>query len=57
MDKDTFRIDWDLHEFGPRQADSAAVAQRSSARLDFARALALGDIPANAPRIDEEKAA
>jgi len=60
MDKDFFRIEWDLHEFGPKPAYDPSLAQRASPspRLAFARALAFGDIPANAPRIDDaEKAA
>jgi hypothetical protein len=55
MDKDTFRIEWDLHELGPRPAYETPL--HTSARLDFARALALGDVPANAPQIDDEEQA
>lgn len=52
-----FRIEWDLNELGPRPQPAVARPRASSPRLDFARALATGDIPANAPRIDSEKAA
>lgn len=51
-----FHIEWDLHELGPKPQPTPAP-RASSARLDFARALATGDIPANAPRIEPEKAA
>jgi len=54
-----FRIEWDLHEFGPKPAPEPAAVRppTTSARLDFARALASGDVPANAPQIKEDKAA
>ncbi len=58
-DNNAFRIEWDLRELGPKPApEPAAVRQPTpSARLDFARALASGDVPANAPQIEEDKAA
>jgi hypothetical protein len=51
---DAFHIDWDLHELGPREQPTLV---RQLSRADFARALAEGDLPANAQLIDEEKAA
>ena len=54
-----FRIEWDLHEFGDRPARQPRPLHgpRDPDRLAFARALATGDVPANAPQIDQEKAA
>lgn len=54
-----YRIEWDLHEFGERPAPQPRLLHgpRDPARLAFARALATGDVPANAPQIDSEKAA
>jgi hypothetical protein len=52
-----FRIEWDLHELGPKPRQAVTQPRASNPRLDFARALATGDIPANAPRIEPEKAA
>ena len=51
---DALQIDWDLHELGPRERP---VVVRHLSRADFAKALAEGDLPANAELIDEEKAA
>lgn len=51
---DEFRIEWDLHELGPRQQPTLV---RQLSRGDFARALAAGDVPANAELVDEEEAA
>jgi hypothetical protein len=51
-----FRIEWDLHEFGPRAAYQLQ-GPSDPKRLAFARALAAGDIPANAngPRVDDDQ--
>jgi len=59
MDTKEFRIEWDLHELGPKPAQAPAALRQPvpSARLDFARALASGEVPANAPQIDEDQAA
>jgi hypothetical protein len=51
---DAFHIEWDLHELGPREHPTLV---RQMSRADFARALAAGDLPANAELVDEEKAA
>jgi hypothetical protein len=51
---DALQIDWDLHELGPRERPTVV---RHLSRADFAKALAEGDLPANAELIDEEKAA
>ena len=51
---DEFRIEWDLHELGDRPHPTLV---RQLSRADFARALAAGDLPANAELVDEEKAA
>jgi len=54
-----FRIEWDLREFGERRAAPPRPLHgpRDPSRLAFARALATGDVPANAPPIDHEQAA
>jgi hypothetical protein len=59
MDKDFFRIEWNLREFGPKPAYDTSQPPHAapSPRLAFARALAVGDIPANAPRLDDEEKA
>lgn len=53
-DDEAFRIEWDLHELGPRVQPTRV---RQLSRADFARALAGGELPANAELVDEEKAA
>ena len=62
-----FRIEWDLHELGPRAAQEQPVYRDISAtldfsRLDYGRAVAAGYLPAsafapaNAARFDHEAA-
>ncbi len=51
---DAFDIYWDLRELGPREHPTLV---RQLSRADFARALAEGDVPANAELVDEQKAA
>ena len=53
-DDDTFRIEWDLHELGPRPHPTLV---RQLSRGEFAKALAAGDLPANAERVDDEEQA
>jgi len=53
-DDEAFRIEWDLHELGPRE-QPAQVRQLS--RAEFARALAAGDLPANAQLVDDQEKA
>lgn len=55
--RNEFRIEWDLHEFGERRVRQPLHGPRDPAKLAFARALATGDVPANAPQIEQEKAA
>jgi hypothetical protein len=60
MKQDNFHIAWDLHELGPKPAPDKRPALHGPtdrAQRDFARALATGDIPANAPRLAEDEAA
>lgn len=54
-----FRIEWNLREFGERPPAQPRPLHgpRDPAKLAFARALATGDVPANAPQIRREKAA
>ena len=52
--EDAFHIDWDLHELGPR--DRPTVVRQLS-RADFAKALAEGDLPANAEFVDDQEKA
>lgn len=64
--RDDFRIDWDLHEFGPKpalepQPEPAPVyrdihSQLDFSRLDYGRAVAAGYVPANEQRFDDEAA-
>ena len=54
-----FRIDWDLHEFGPRETQPAAhIAHgpKDPVKLLFAIAVAHGDVPANTPTIKDKAA-
>jgi len=52
--KDALHIEWDLPELGPR--DRPAIVRQLS-RADFARALAEGDVPANAELVDDQEKA
>jgi hypothetical protein len=58
-----FRIEWDLHELGERPAPRLQAVPQDRAHIPrelLARALASGEVPANAPQLldeDEEKAA
>jgi hypothetical protein len=58
-DRNEFRIEWDLHEFGerPPQQSRPLHGPRDPAKLAFARALATGDVPANASHLQRDKAA
>jgi hypothetical protein len=58
-DRTEFQIEWDLREFGERPAlqPRALHGPRDPGRLAFARALATGDVPANAPQIEQDEAA
>lgn len=48
--EDTFRIEWDLHELGDKPAPLPNLKGPSDpTRLAWARALASGDLPADAP--------
>ena len=54
-----FRIDWDLHELGPRpqaQAQHLAHGPKDPRKLLFALAVAHGDVPANTPNFEDEAA-
>ncbi len=51
---DALQIDWDLHELGPRERPT--VVRRLS-RADFAKALAEGELPANAELVDDQEKA
>lgn len=59
QDRNEFRIEWDLREFGERPAPQPRPLHgpRDPARLAFARALATGDVPANAPQVERDRAA
>lgn len=52
-----FSIEWDLHELGNKLHLPRLHGPRDPARAAFALALATGDVPANAPIIDEDKEA
>jgi hypothetical protein len=63
---DAFRIEWDLHELGSKQATEPLAerpiyrdlsAQLDFSRLDYARALAAGYVPANQRDVHEDEAA
>ena len=70
MANDSFRIEWDLHELGPKSAAEAlpppAYRDISTmldfSRLDYGRAVAAGYVPAsqlvaaNGQRFDDEAA-
>jgi hypothetical protein len=58
-ERNGYRIEWDLHEFGERPAAQprALHGPKDPERLAFARALAAGDVPANAPQMKQERAA
>lgn len=58
-DRSEFRIEWDLREFGDRPVPPSHPLHgpRDPVRLAFARALATGDVPANAAQIEREQAA
>jgi hypothetical protein len=47
-DDNEFRIDWDLHELGPREAPHVAHGPKDPVKLAFALAVATGTVPANA---------
>ena len=54
-----WRIDWDLHEFGPREpAPAAHIAHGPTdpVRLLLALAVAHGDVPPNTPTITNKAA-
>jgi hypothetical protein len=59
MNRQDFRIEWDLHELGPKPAPHkpALHGPADRAQRAFALALATGEIPANSPRIREDEAA
>ena len=52
-----FHIEWDLHELGNRPAPHVSHGPTDPVRLAYTLAIARGEIPANAPVIDEDKAA
>ena len=58
-ERNEFRIEWDLHEFGPRPAhgEHASHGPKDPVKLLFALAVATGEVPANAANIHTEKAA
>ena len=54
-----FRINWDLHEFGPREpapAPHVAHGPKDPVELALAIALAHGEVPANTPTIRDKAA-
>jgi len=54
-----FRIDWDLHEFGPREpapAPHVAHGPKDPVKLLFALAVAGGEVPSNTPVIKDKAA-
>lgn len=62
-DRSTFRIEWDLHELGPRLEPLPEPpvyrdihSQLDFSRLDYGRAVAAGYVPANEQRFDDEAA-
>jgi len=72
MANDSFRIEWDLHELGPKPAPQADALPQpvyrdistmlDFSRLDYGRAVAAGYVPAgqfvaaNGHRFDDEAA-
>jgi hypothetical protein len=58
IDDNDFRIEWDLHEFGPREAQAEHIAHgpKDPVKLLFALAVAHGDVPANTPTIEDKAA-
>lgn len=56
-----YRIDWDLHELGPKPGAEPVYrdvsAQLDFSRFDYARAVAAGYVPANQRDIHEHEAA
>ena len=58
-DKTAFQIEWDLHELGAKERPMYrdVSAQMDFSRLDYARALAAGYVPANERRFPKDKAA
>ena len=57
---DDFRIEWDLHELGPRptpQPRPQLHGPRDATLHALAIAIAAGDVPSNAPVILKGKAA
>lgn len=67
--QDSYRIEWDLHELGPKPPVTVAPAEPAErayrdvsaqldfSRLDYARAVAAGYLPANERDIHEHEAA
>jgi hypothetical protein len=54
-----FRIEWDLHELGPRPQQAPphiAHGPKDPVRLLFALAVAHGDVPANTPNLKDKAA-
>ena len=54
-----YRIEWDLHEFGPREIQPAphvAHGPKDPVKLLFALAVAHGDVPANSSTIKDKAA-
>lgn len=56
---DDFRIEWDLHELGPRtrqEPPHIAHGPRDPVTLLLALAVAHGDVPANTPNVKDKAA-
>ena len=53
-DDETFRIEWDLHELGPKEHPTLV---RQQSRAQFGRELAGGYVPANAELVDDDEKA
>lgn len=58
-DSREFRIEWDLHEFGPRTVEPVHVAHgpKDPVKLLLALAVATGEVPANTADIRTDQAA
>lgn len=58
IDDNDFRIEWDLHEFGPREAQPEHIAHgpKDPVKLLLALAVAHGDVPANTATIEDQAA-